>query len=175
MRAVPWTDEMKFEAVVESTILSLPNRLTEAQIMLLLRPQTLLSEIKRNADLIEALEEGSLYATVLDNSYVELFTSPMLLRSSLRKLEAEGNGNVLLANLNEMLALVGLRNWKEFRAFNGQQNGKIFETFFLRMEMFRRGFQESQLGKLQIKIAALYPEITYKQNCDTIWRMNIMW
>ena len=72
MRAMSWTDDKKFEAVVESTILSFPNRLSEAQIMLLLRPRTLLSEIKTNTELIEALEKGSLYATVLDNSYVEL-------------------------------------------------------------------------------------------------------
>ena len=58
---------------------------------------------------------------------------------------------VALANLNEMLALAGLRNWKEFRAFNRQQNGKIFETYFLRMEMFRRGFQESQLARYKSK------------------------
>ena len=168
MRAMSWTDDKKFEAVVESTILSLPNRLTEAQIMLLLRPQTLLSDVKTNTELIEALEKGSLYATVLDNSYVELFTSPMLLRSSLRKLIEEGNRNVLLANLNEMLTLAGLRNWKEFRTFNWQRNGKIFETFFLCMEMLRRGFQESQLDKREIKIADLYPSVTYQQNCKSI-------
>jgi hypothetical protein len=75
---------------------------------------------------------------------------------------------VLLANLNEMLALAGLRNWKEFRALNWQQNGKIFETFFLCMEMLRRGFQESQLDKREIKIADLYPSVTYQQNCKSI-------
>ena len=31
----------------------------------LLRPQTLLNEIKTNTEIIEALEKGSLYATVL--------------------------------------------------------------------------------------------------------------
>jgi hypothetical protein len=41
-------------------------------LILLLRPQTLLNEIKTNTEIIEALEKGSLYATVLDNSYVEL-------------------------------------------------------------------------------------------------------
>ena len=168
MRALPWTDDKKFQTVVESTFSYLDRRVSEEEIMLLLRTRTLLSDVRKNTDLQIALENGNLYATVRDNNYVELYTSPMLLRNSLRQLQAEGNNNELLAILNELLALVGLRDWAEFRAVNRQQNGKIFENFFLRMEMLRRSFQESQLGKEKIKIADLYPSVSYQQNCKTV-------
>ena len=173
MRALPWTDEMKkFQTVVESAVSFLGRRLlSEAEIMLLLRPRTLLADVIDNAVLQSALEEGKLYGTVRDSNYVELFTSPMLLRSSLLDLQAERNNNELLVILNEMLALVGLRDyWTEFRAVDHRQQNdkKIFATFFLRMEMRRRGFQESQLGKGKIEIAGIYPSVSYQQNCKTV-------
>ena len=66
----------------------------------------------------------------------------MLLRSSLLKLKRMGNKNGLLDIVNELLALTGLQDLREFRIANAQQQrGKTFENFFLRIEMLRRGFQ----------------------------------
>jgi hypothetical protein len=57
--------------------------------MLLLRPQTLLDDIIDNVKLRSALGEGRIYTTIFspDEDLVELFTSPMLLRSSLLNFE----------------------------------------------------------------------------------------
>ena len=93
MRALPWTDDKKFQTVVESAYSFLGRRLSEEEIMLLLRTRTLLSDVRKNTDLQSALENGNLYATVCDTDYVELCTSPMLLRNSLRQLQAERNNN----------------------------------------------------------------------------------
>ena len=59
--------------------------LSESDVMLLLlRPRTLLEDIKTNAGVIEALGEGRIYATISDeNMYVDLFTSPLMLRGVL--------------------------------------------------------------------------------------------
>eukprot|EP01036_Dinobryon_divergens_P022102 gene22102-30337_t len=130
MCALPWTDDKKFQIVVESTFSYLDRCVLEEEIMLLLRTRTLLSDVKKNTDLQSALE------------------------------------NVLPSSV--LLALVGLRDWAEFQAVNRQQNGKIFENFFLRMEMLRRSFQKSQLGKEKIKIAKCYTTVSYQQNCEEV-------
>ena len=94
----------------------------------------------------------------------------MLLRSSLLDFEKEGNANVLIKNVNEMLKLAGLRDLDDFRVDNRKQNGKTFENFFLQMEMLRRGFLLTQLNKdVVYSIAAdHYPSVTYSQNCKVI-------
>ena len=71
-----------------------------------------------------------------------------------------------------MLTLVGLRDGEEFRTVNRQQNGKIFETFFLRMEMFRRVFQHTQLRIKEVDslLADYYPSVTYQQKCEGFGR-----
>ena len=70
------------QTVVES---ALPRcrKLIESDIMLLLRPRTVLRDIKKNADLIDALGEGRIYATISESNLVDLFTSPLMLRNSL--------------------------------------------------------------------------------------------
>ena len=164
-----WRNTM-VRTVVESTMVS-QSRLSVPEIMLLVRPQTLMHDIQRNDVLIQALQEGKLYATIFspdDTEVVELFTSSMLLRSSLLLLEKGNNKNALIKNLNEILKLVGLLDLHEFRVANAYHNGKIFENFYLCMEKLRRGFQESELGKERIKIANLYPTVTFQQNCDDV-------
>ena len=70
--AIQWTDRM-VEIVVDSALSESSNfLLTESEIMLLLRPRTLLTDVERNADLIEALGEGRIYATISENMYVDL-------------------------------------------------------------------------------------------------------
>ena len=66
------------EPVVNSTtaLLVVTCYLSEAEIMLLIRPRTLQKDIIKNEDLISALEEGRLYATIdSDSNFVELFAS----------------------------------------------------------------------------------------------------
>ena len=165
-----WSGSM-FQTVVDSTLAFQSRSLSEPEIMLLLRPRTYIDDIKENAVLRRALEEGKLYATIFnpaEKKYVELFTSPMLLRSALIFEAAQKEGNALIDKLNEMLELVGLRDLAEFRTANAQQYGKTFENFYLCMEMLRRGFQKSQLGQRKIDITDLYPTITYQQNCEEI-------
>ena len=129
-------DDNKVETVVDSTIAMVDRYLGEVEIILLLRPRTAISEIAKNEDLIKALGEGRLYATIdSDSDYVELFASPMLLRGSLLRLKRqEGHGNGLVDIVNELLALAGFQDVREFRIANSQQHGKTFENFFLRVE-----------------------------------------
>ena len=118
--------------------------------MLLLCPRTLLDDIKHNVYLITALgDEGRIYTTIFRSKqyFVELFTSPMLLRSSLLNFEKKKNSNPLIKYLIEMLNLAGLRDLDDFRVDNAQHNGKTFENFFLQMEMLRRGFLLTQLNE----------------------------
>ena len=154
--AMQWTDRM-VEIVVDSALSKSINfLLSESEIMLLLRPRTLLTDIKRNADLIEALGEGRIYATISENMYVDLFTSPLMLRGAVlywSKVE-NTNAKLLIKTLNEMLKLVGLRDLREFRKANADMNGKIFKDFFLNMEMLRRVFKFSKL-----EVQALLPRI----------------
>ena len=82
-------------------------------------PRTLLTaDIKRNADLIRALGVGRIYATISENNmYVDLFTSPLMLRGAVlywSKVEST-NAKLLFRTLNEMLKLVGFRDLREFR------------------------------------------------------------
>ena len=165
-------DATELQAVVDASFKQLPRFLSEEDIMLLLRPRTLLTDIKRNVDLIEALGDGRIYTTIFSpkKNFVELFTSPMLLRSSLLDFEKEGNANVLIKSVNEMLKLAGLRDLDDFRADNKKQNGKTFENFFLQMEMLRRGFLLTQLSKDVVNPIASdhYPSVTYSQNCKVI-------
>ena len=70
-----------------------------------------------------------------------------------------------------MLKLVGLlRDLREFRKANADDdNGKIFEEFFLNMEMLRRVFRlsKSEVVVQRVKsIAEFYPTVRYSQNCD---------
>ena len=59
----------------------------------------------------------------------------MLLRGSLLRLKRqEGHGNGLVDIVNELLALAGFQDVREFRIANSQQHGKTFENFFLRVE-----------------------------------------
>jgi hypothetical protein len=165
-----WSGSM-FQTVVDSTLAFQSRSLSEPEIMLLLRPRTSVDDIKENAVLRRALEEGKLYATIFnpaEKKYVELFTSPMLLRSALIFEAAQKEGNALIDKLNELLELVGLRDLAEFRTVNAQQYGKICENFYLCMEMLPRGFQKSQLGQRKIDITDLYPTFTYQQNCEEI-------
>ena len=158
------------ETVVNSTMAMVNRYLSEAEIMLLLRPRTFISDIKNNKDLISALGEGKLYATIIDSlDVVELFASPLLLRSSLRNLKRQGIQNDLLDIVNKLLALTGLQDLREFRIVNVQQQGKTFEDFFLRIEMLRRGFQCSQLNKAKIRLVPeFYSSVIYSQNCDIV-------
>ena len=165
--AEQWTDSM-VQTVVES---ALPRcrTLSGSDIMLLLRPRTLLTDIKRNADLIEALGEGRIYATISsDKMYVDLFTSPLMLRNALLSWDnVEKTNNSESMILNEMLKLVGLRDLREFGTANADKNGKIFEDFFLNMEMLRRGFRFSKLELQRVQsFAEFYPTVRYSQNCD---------
>ena len=92
---VQWDDDM-VETVVNSTMAMVNRYLSEAEIMLLLRPQTFISDIENNKELISALGKGKLYATIIDSlDVVELFASPLLLRSSLRNLKRRGIQNDL--------------------------------------------------------------------------------
>ena len=137
-------------------------KLSKSHIMLLLRPRTLLTDIKRNADLIDALGEGKIYATISIrpydiDEYVELYTSPLMLRDVLLRSENQRH-TAVIENLKRMLKLVGLRDLREFRKANADDNGKIFEDFFLNMEMLRRGFQFSELKVQRVQsFEELYP------------------
>ena len=94
-------DENMVGTVVDSTMAVVNRYLLEAEIMLLLQPRTSISEITKNEDLmIKALGKGRLYATIIDSNYVELFASPMLLRSSLLRLNQEGHDNGLVDIVN---------------------------------------------------------------------------
>jgi hypothetical protein len=115
--------------------------------------------------MIRALGEGKLYATIIDLlDVVELFASPLL-----RNLKRQGIQNDLLDIVNELLALTGLQDLREFRKVNVQQQGKTFEDFFLRIEMLRRGFQCSQLNKAKIRLVPeFYSSVIYSQNYDIV-------
>ena len=174
--AVQWTDRM-VEIVVDS---ALPESssflLSEAEIMLLLRPRTLLTDIESNADLIEALREGRIYATISENMYVDLFTSPLMLRGAVLYWSKVENANAkrLIKTLNEMLKLVGLRDLREFRKANADMNGKIFEDFFLNMEMLRRVFKFSNLELERVQsFEDFYPTVRYSQNCKNRYRYEL--
>jgi hypothetical protein len=158
------------ETVVNSTMAMVNRYLSKAEIMLLLRPQTFISDIIEDSTLIRALGEGKLYATIIDSlDVVELFASPLLLRSSLRNLKKQGIQNDLLDIVNKLLALTGLQDLREFRKVNFEQQGKTFEDFFLRIEMLRRGFQCSQLNKAKIRLVPeFYSSVIYSQNCDIV-------
>ena len=72
---VQWDDNM-VETVVNSTMAMVDRYLSEAEIMLLLRPRTFISDIIEDSTLIRALGEGKLYATIIDSfDVVELFAS----------------------------------------------------------------------------------------------------
>ena len=141
--------------------------LSESEIMLLLRPRTLLTDIKRNADLIRAMGVGRIYATISENNmYVDLFTSPLMLRGAVLYW-SKVNAKRLIKTLNEMLKLVWLQDLREFRKANADMSGKIFVDFFLNMEMLRRVFKFSKLEVERVKsFEDFYPTVRYSQNCD---------
>ena len=99
---------------------------------------------------------------------MHLFTSPLMLRNALLSWDnVEKTNNSESMILNEMLKLVGLRDLREFRTANAVKNGKIFEDFFLNMEMLRRGFRFSKLEVQRVQsFAEFYPTVRYSQNCD---------
>ena len=163
----------ELQAVIDSSFIKLPSVLEEEDIMLLLRPRTLLKDIIHNVDLIRAMGDGRIYATIFspkDKQFVELFTSPMLLRRSLLRFEKRENPHSLIKNLNEMLKLAGLRDLDEFRETNAQQNGKTFQNFFFQMEILRRGFKYSELDMKQVDSLEdnFYTADNFWQNCDDV-------
>jgi hypothetical protein len=59
--------------------------------------------------------------------YVDLFTSPLMLRGAVLSWSKVENTNTkLIKTLNEMLNLVELRDLRKFRIAKAQQQGKIF-------------------------------------------------
>ena len=170
--AVQWTDSM-VQTVVDSA-LPRNRKLSESDIMLLLRPRTLLTDIETNADLIRALGVGRIYATISDKPYVDLFTSSLMLRNALLSWDnVENTNNAEPMILNEMLKLVGLRDLREFRKANADMNGKIFEDFFLNMEMLRRVFRFSKLEVQRVQsFAEFYPTRRIVMTSNLNWQKS---
>ena len=173
--AVQWNDDM-VETVADSAMAMVDCYLQEEEIMLLLQPHTCgtYRDLEDNEVLTRAMEEGKLYTTLDYGSiYLKVFTSPMLLRSSLLRLEEQkqGNQNGLLDIVRDLLKLTWLQDSRECRIANAQQHGcgKTSENFVLRMEMLRRAFKysQSQLKKVY-SIRDFYYFVRYSQNCDRV-------
>eukprot|EP01036_Dinobryon_divergens_P029294 gene29294-38367_t len=165
------------QTVVDSA-LPRSRKLSRSDIILLLRPRTLLTDIETNADLIKALGVGRIYATVSTrpygiDEYVELYSSPLMLRDVLLRSENQKD-TAVIENLKGMLKFMGLRDLREFRKANADDNGKIFEDFFLNMEMLRRGFQFSELKVRRVQsFEELYPTVRYSQNCKNHYQCEL--
>ena len=157
---VQWND-LVFEAVADSAVREMSRaHLTEAQILLMMQKKRPSNDIEFNEVVRGAVESGALCFNTCDTydfDDVELFTSPLLLRSSLLNLAAQSNSSPLIANLVELLDLVGLRDLKVFWNLNARENKRMdFEDFNLYLDLLRRAYVCSSLGNLRTDCNLLY-------------------
>ena len=159
-------DYKRFVDIMTDTLVNEHKLGFDSEVIELLRPSQIITDEYEHNKLISALGTNHLYATVSNNSKLEVFTSPLLLRHFMNTLKRKNHVIVLF---RELLELLGLNSDQPHRSTNISHTKNLFEKVCLVTDKLRRTYLYQDLRKNCISIDRFYESTALRLMSDTIY------